>query len=85
VRWHAVPLLLALLAGAQPESIAFDTAAVAPDGVEFVLARRLQRGPLLTRPGQLYEISFRDAPPGRYPFRSVPHGSLGMRGVVVVE
>lgn len=73
-----------VLAGSQPESVAFDTAGLPPEGVAFLRDRALLRGPLLTRAGQVHDASFRDAPPGRYPFFSVPHGSSGMRGAVVV-
>lgn len=71
--------------GSQPEAVAFDTAGAPPGGAQFLQAANLVRGPLLTRPGQIYEVSFRDAPAGRYAFRSLPHGEAGMRGVVIVE
>jgi plastocyanin len=74
-----------VLTGPQPESVAFDTAGASPEAAAFVRNRGLARGPLLTRPGQVYEASFRDAPPGRYSFFSIPHASFGMRGTVVVE
>ena len=74
-----------VLTGSQPESVAFDTTGLSPAGVEFLRGRGLLRGTLLTRPGQVYEASFRDAPPGRYLFFSVPHAASGMRGAVVVE
>lgn len=74
-----------VLTGPQPESVAFDSAGASPEAAAWVRERGLARGPLLTRPGQVYEASFRDAPPGRYTFFSVPHASFGMRGAVVVE
>lgn len=74
-----------VLSGSQPESVAFDTAGLPPAGVDFLREHGLLRGPLLTRPGQVYEASFRDAPPGRYLFFSIPHAASGMRGAVVVE
>lgn len=74
-----------VLTGPQPESVAFDTANSSPEAAAWLRSRGLVRGPLLTRPGQVYEASFRDAPPGRYTFFSVPHASFGMRGAVVVE
>lgn len=74
-----------VLAGTQPESVAFDTAGLPPPAAEFLRAHGLLRGPLLTRAGQVYDASFRDAPPGRYLFFSVPHAAFGMRGAVVVE
>jgi plastocyanin len=69
----------------QAESIAFDTLALDPAVLDFLRERGAARGPLLTRPGQVYEVDFRDAPPGEYPFHSVRHREHGVRGVAVVE
>jgi len=74
-----------VLVGNQPESIVFDTAGTPAGVAAFLRERDLLRGVLLTRPGQEYEASFGDAPPGRYPFFSIPHAPHGMRGAVVVE
>ncbi len=74
-----------VLSGSQPESVAFDTTGLPAPAVDFLRRQGLVRGPLLTRPGQVYDASFHDAPPGRYLFFSVPHASFGMRGAVVVE
>jgi plastocyanin len=38
----------------------------------------------MTDPGETYDVVFRDAPPGTYPFRSLPHGDRGMRGTVTL-
>lgn len=74
-----------VMTGSQPESIAFDPATAAPEIAQFIQAHRLDRGVLLTDPGQAYDVSFRDAPLGSYPFQSVPHGGSGMRGTIVVS
>lgn len=72
-------------AGIQPESIAFDTIAATPKAAaDFIRSRSLHFGVLLVEPGQAYDVSFVDAPPGVYPFVSRPHAERGMRGVVVV-
>lgn len=68
--------------GSQPESISFERVAGAQG--DFVDASSLQRGVLLTQPGDAYDVRFADAPPGQYPFLSVPHAERGMRGVVTV-
>lgn len=73
-----------VLAAPGPESIAFDTAGAPPAVRAYLDARQLGRGPLLIQPGQVYDVSFAEAPAGRYPFRSVAHAEQGMRGVVVV-
>jgi len=74
-----------VLAAPRPESVAFDTAGLPAAAADFVRRSGLLHGPLLTRVGDVYDVSFRDAPPGRYLFLSVPHAGRGMRGAVVVE
>lgn len=74
-----------VLTSARPESVAFDTAGLSTAAADFVRRSGIRRGPLLTRVGEVYDVSFRDAPAGRYLFASVPHASRGMRGAVVVE
>jgi plastocyanin len=69
----------------QAESVAFDTVALDPARLGFLHERGAVRGPLLVRPGQVYDVDFGDAPPGEYPFHSVPHRAAGMRGVALVE
>lgn len=71
--------------GRQPEAVAFDPAALPAGGAEFLEQNSLLRGPLLTEPGVFFDVSFRDAPPGDYPFYSVPHRESGMQGRVRVE
>jgi plastocyanin len=71
-----------VLAAATPETIVFDTAGLAPAARDFLLSQGLTHGPLLVRAGQTYDASFRDAPAGAYPFRSLLHHAQGMSGVV---
>jgi plastocyanin len=68
----------------QPESVAFDEDGLSPEAAEFVRLHDLGHGELLTSAGAVYDVSFRDAPPGRYPFRSIIHAERGMTGAVVV-
>jgi len=68
----------------QPESVAFGTEGLSPEAAEFVRQHDLSHGELLTSAGEVYSVSFRDAPPGRYPFRSIVHADRGMTGVVIV-
>jgi plastocyanin len=74
-----------VMAGSQPESIAFDPVQASPEAADYIRSRMLHLGVLLTDAGQAYDVAFRDAPPGRYPFHSLPHGEQGMRGSVVIE
>ncbi|CAN5708804.1 hypothetical protein BH23GEM3_BH23GEM3_16120 [soil metagenome] len=64
----------------QPESIAFDIAGAPEGGAEFLVRQNLAAGPLLTTPGAVYDVPLEGAPPGVYPFFSVPHAEFGMRG-----
>jgi plastocyanin len=73
-----------VMVGSQPESVVFDPNAATPEAAVFIRSQALNRGVLLTEPGQVYDVSFRDAPAGRYPFHSLPHEVHGMRGVVEV-
>jgi plastocyanin len=68
----------------QPESIAFDRFQVTPEAREFVEREGLQAGPLLTGPGDYFDVSFDGAPPGTYPFSSAAHREHGMTGRVIV-
>ncbi|MQA88637.1 MAG: hypothetical protein GEU90_00175 [Gemmatimonas sp.] len=73
-----------VMVGAQPESVAFDPTRASPEVARFIRAHNLHFGVLLTDAGQAYDVSFLDAPPGEYPFVSLPHGSRGMHGRVVI-
>jgi plastocyanin len=69
----------------QPQSVAFSVSDLTPGAEQFVRDTDLMHGELLTSAGEVYDVSFRDAPPGRYPFHSIVHAARGMRGVIVVE
>jgi plastocyanin len=73
-----------VMGGSQPESVVFDPVAASPEAGEFIRTNSLHMGVLLTQPGQAYDVSFQDAPPGRYPFLSLPHQPHEMTGVVQV-
>jgi plastocyanin len=69
----------------QPEAVAFDSTTAPPGSAEFLRQHDLMRGPLLTEPGVFFDVAFHDAPPGEYPFFSVPHRQFGMEGRIIVE
>jgi plastocyanin len=71
-----------VMAGSVPESVAFEATGASPEAANYIHEHGFHRGVLLTEPGQAVDVSFADAPPGRYPFVSVPRG---VRGVVVVR
>jgi plastocyanin len=73
-----------VLTGGRPESVVFDDAAVTPEVAAFIREHSMNLGVLMIEPGQSHEVSFEGAPPGRYPFRSIPHAEEGMAGVVIV-
>lgn len=74
-----------VMVGSQPESVVFDAGGLSTEAAEFVRRGELDRGILLTESGAAYDVTFRDAPPGHYPFRSLPHSESGMRGIVIVR
>lgn len=41
-------------------------------------------GKFLIRPGETYVVSFRNVPPGTYPFWCTPHLAMDQRGVITV-
>lgn len=73
-----------VMVGSQPESVVFDLAGLPAELAAFIETNGLDRGVLLTEPGATFDAGFPNAPPGTYPFRSVPHHDAGMRGVVKV-
>jgi plastocyanin len=73
-----------VLTGGRPESVVFDADAATPEAAVFIREHSLDLGLLLVESGQSHEISFVGAPPGSYPFRSIPHAEQGMTGIVVV-
>lgn len=73
-----------VMAGSLPESIVFDPETATPEAAVFIRDSSMHLGVLLVEPGQTHDFSFRDAPPGSYPFFSIPHSGWGMAGVVQV-
>lgn len=74
-----------VMEGSQPESVVFDRVEGTPQAATFVRENQLHLGVLLTRAGEAYDVDFEGAPPGAYPFRSVPHAGHGMTGIVEVR
>ncbi len=74
-----------VMAGSQPESVAFDIGQATPEAGAFIRANSLHLGVLLVEAGQAYDVTFRGAPAGSYPFHSIPHAARGMRGLVQVS
>jgi plastocyanin len=74
-----------VMVSSQPQSVSFELTELSPEAQAFVRENELLHGELLTSSGEVYDVSFQDAPPGRYHFRSVVHAARGMRGVVVVN
>lgn len=70
--------------GTQPESVRFDSGATDPAVAAYVREQGLDRGVLLTEPGAAHDAPFPAAPPGDYPFESIPHAARGMRGTIRV-
>lgn len=73
-----------VLTADQPESVAFDPESATAEAAEFIRANGLDLGVLLVDAGQVYDVSFSGAPPGRYPFYSIPHRGHGMAGMIIV-
>ena len=73
-----------------PHNIQFDKDHI-PAGAKEVLNRAMgQRmgdlqGPFLTKPNDVYRVSFAGAPKGTYAFFCLPHQALGMKGTITVE
>ena len=79
-----------VLASGAPHNIAFDESKI-PDAVEPALSKllpdRIQplAGPIMANEGASYTITLTGVPAGRYPFFCMPHMSMGMQGVLIVE
>ncbi len=73
-----------VMTGSLPESIVFDPLTATPEAAAFIRGRSLNLGVLLVDPGQSHDFSFQGAPPGIYPFLSIPHSDRGMTGSVEV-
>jgi plastocyanin len=79
-----------VMAGGAPHNVAFDAARI-PESAHAALSKTLTNriqplaGPLLSKDGATYTITLTDVPAGRYPFFCMPHMSMGMQGVLIVE
>ncbi|HEU0016336.1 MAG TPA: plastocyanin/azurin family copper-binding protein [Longimicrobium sp.] len=73
-----------------PHNVWFDPAKV-PDAAERALAAGMPNqmaplaGPFVMNPGDSYTVSFAGVPAGRYEVFCMPHTSLNMKGVVIVQ
>ncbi|HEX2094988.1 MAG TPA: plastocyanin/azurin family copper-binding protein [Longimicrobiaceae bacterium] len=73
-----------------PHNVAFDPAKV-PDAAERALSAGMPNqmsplaGPLLTKAGDSYTISFANVAPGTYSFFCMPHMGMGMQGTVIIQ
>jgi len=82
---NAGDLVRFVMGTSQPQSVAFGLSNLSPEAEQFVREQDLLHGELLTSPGDMYDVSFQNAPPGRYGFHSIVHADRGMRGTVVVD
>jgi plastocyanin len=71
-----------VLTGTLPDAVVFDTTLLAAAARAHLRERGAVRGPLLTQPGQVYDVDFREAPPGDYRFASLLQGASGVHGIV---
>jgi plastocyanin len=85
VRIRSGDLVRFVMVSSLPQSVSFELSDLSEEAAGFVREQDLQHGTLLTSSGETYDVSFRDAPPGSYRFRSVVHAERGMRGVVIVD
>ncbi len=69
----------------QPQAVTFDLERLPSEAAQRLREQGADAGPLLTEPGAVFEIHFRDLPEGSYPFFSVSHAERGMRGEVIVS
>jgi plastocyanin len=42
-------------------------------------------GPFLMNPNEVYEVSFANVKPGKYPYHCTPHLAMGMKGTITVQ
>lgn len=64
-------------ADARGHAVAFVDSALPPDARDFLTRTRQMRGPPLISTGASWVVSLKDAPPGRYPFRSLTREATG--------
>ncbi len=82
---RAGDLVRFVMVTSRPQSVSFELAELSAEAQQFIRDNDLLHGELLTGAGEVYDVSFQGAPPGRYRFLSVVHADRGMRGVVVVD
>ena len=56
-----------------------------PDHAGAMEKMGLLVGPLITREGLMYDVSFAAVAPGTYHFHCTPHEALGMTGTITVQ
>ncbi|HEY6219883.1 MAG TPA: plastocyanin/azurin family copper-binding protein [Gemmatimonadaceae bacterium] len=72
-----------------PHNASFDPDSV-PAAAKAQLSANMEnqmaelQGPLLSNPGDVYEISFAGIPAGKYPFHCTPHLAMNMKGTITV-
>ena len=72
-----------------PHNVAFDKSALS-DAARSALSAGMPdqvaelSGKFVMRPGETYTISFRNVPPGRYPFWCTPHLAMEQVGAITV-
>ena len=71
-----------VMGGSRPVAVVFGADASHPAASQYIRERDFHRGVLLTDPGQLHDVHFEGAPPGRYPFASQPAGAAGVVEVI---
>ncbi len=74
----------------EPHNVAFDPEAIPTEVASQLAANMSNRigplaGPLLTKPGESYTISFAGVKAGTYPYFCMPHVAMGMKGTIKVE
>jgi plastocyanin len=72
-----------------PHNVTFDPAEIPASGRPQLTANMDNQmselmGPLLSNPGDAYEVSFGGVPPGTYPFHCQPHLAMNMKGTITV-
>ncbi len=82
VRARVGDVLRFVAADARGYAVAFGDSTLPPAARQFLERTRQLRGPPLITTGASWVVSLKDAPPGRYPFRSLTRDASGL---VVVE
>jgi len=74
-----------------PHNVQFDPAHIPQGALPFLMramatkmAPNLPASPMMTRPNEVYRITFTGAPVGTYNYFCLPHQALGMKGIITV-